>query len=604
MSSPIHRDGVIHFEDDADLSQTIQLRVDKASAMRVNGWLDSQKRISWSTFFWTTWVIGSLIWTVDRLLWNCWPRNGFGDGFGGDFSPMKTPLTSTTIYNFLIRTTGRLTTSTLCGLLVTSFKEIFSYLQRQQDRRKLRFINFHGWEEANYKAHILLGKLLGVWTVIHVLAIFLPIVLSGWTHVTYKSGPLTLPLSETKTCPDFDYDLQIVCLSTDDIIRFVVTLVTFIILFPLSQSSMVSRSNYNLSRLLHFLGSLWYCVDITRKKTHPHTWFLNIPLIIFWAIDRAYGWWKTMDVTVTIRRLDADYFLLEFQDVPRLASTETIAPTISISLKDFNKVDCSHRLTLVSQCCVKNRRSYSEKGHKFGVSLSEPLLESDVGGNPLSRSPSKIQRKNSILQCVVDEENQKWHPANPFTLVRVSRTGEDGDIKQCSFLNKKSATAALAKGAATKKVTASVPVCSAYHQLLFVENMPPVILIASGSGAGMLLDFVYYLVKTQTALLNTVKIFYTSRSLALFQFVTDLLCEESIHNLEISSALTAPGFEYSPSHPTRDMQIGRMNVSDMIRNADPSTRVFFCGTGSLQKELTSLCSKHSLNLCHSHSFDA
>ena len=602
MVTPTTPCGVVQFDEDDGMMETIKLDVESSSALRANGWSESNNKITWEVFFWWTWVIGTLIWTVDRLAWNCWPRESFGEGFGSDKSPLTTELTSTTIYNVLIRATGRLCTCTLSGLLVTSFREVFTFLQRLQDKRVLNFINFYGWAESNYRSHVILGKFIGVLTIVHVVVIFLPVVLSGWSHVIYRRGPTTLPLSETKTCPDFDYQLHVICLSTDDIIRFVLTLIVFLLIFPMSQSKLISNSNYNTSRFLHLFGSLWYCIDITRKKTHPHTWIINIPIIVLLLIDRIFSWWLSKQTRATILQLDHDYLILELNDFN--VDTETVAPTINLSLTELGKADYSHRLTVVSQCCKKKRRCYSEKEHKFDIaeSFKEPLMPSD-DTNPLSAStPSRIQRRNSVLQCVTEEENQVWNPANPFMIVRVSKS--ETDPSSCTFLNKRSATAILASGNPVRNVCVGVPVCSVYHQLLFIEGMPPVILIASGSGASMLLDFMYYVVKNKISLLNNVKIFYTSRSLPLFQFVTDMLCEESVHNLEVSAALTAPGYEYSPSHPTRDMQIGRMHVSDMLSDADSKTQVFFCGSYSLQKELTTLCNKYSLKLKHSHAFEA
>lgn len=63
-------------------------------------------------------------------------------------------------------------------------------------------------------------------------------------------------------------------------------------------------------------------------------------------------------------------------------------------------------------------------------------------------------------------------------------------------------------------------------------------IIASGAGAALALDFVAFVRANQLMSRRPTKVFYSSASLALLQFVTNTLLAEATPGIEIKTALT------------------------------------------------------------------
>eukprot|EP00903_Cladosiphon_okamuranus_P016206 g14954.t1 len=82
------------------------------------------------------------------------------------------------------------------------------------------------------------------------------------------------------------------------------------------------------------------------------------------------------------------------------------------------------------------------------------------------------------------------------------------------------------------------PYRSEYGRLGEFPNLPPLLVVATGAGAALVLDFVGFVRANKMVPLRPVTVCYSSASLALLQFVTNTLLAERIPGIRIQTALT------------------------------------------------------------------
>ncbi len=155
--------------------------------------------------------------------------------------------------------------------------------------------------------------------------------------------------------------------------------------------------------------------------------------------------------------------------------------------------------------------------------------------------------------------------------------------------------------------------------------MPPLVLIATGAGVPYVLDFHEYLVATNIRLEKPVNVYFSCRSIGLFQYVTNMTCKKPRHNfivnahltshdnielnLFLSLSLTLQKNETPNSYqPSKDKQkgragaVGRLSFAQILENALDGTHVYFCGSPNLQERVSSLCDLYGLTFHLGHAF--
>jgi hypothetical protein len=156
------------------------------------------------------------------------------------------------------------------------------------------------------------------------------------------------------------------------------------------------------------------------------------------------------------------------------------------------------------------------------------------------------------------------------------------------------------------------PYYSEYHQLNKWTTLPPLVLIATGAGANYILDFYNRMIADgeHCSLVNPVQVYFSTSSLGLFQFVTDLLCKTALKNLTVTAHLTSNdalldiAMDDEQAHADADVstkhsvKLGRMSLQQTIKSAVADSEVFFCGAPSIQWEIELLCGKEYLFLGH------
>lgn len=141
--------------------------------------------------------------------------------------------------------------------------------------------------------------------------------------------------------------------------------------------------------------------------------------------------------------------------------------------------------------------------------------------------------------------------------------------------------------------------------------LPPIVAIASGAGVGPLLDLYMYLNANNMELENPVSMYFTTSSVGLFQFFTDLACSKDIPNFSVSAHLTqaedyTTNFEAESTSETAqkqsEMKLGRLSFDEMLARAPKDAQVFFCGAAGLQWKIEVACAKYKLDYHPGHRY--
>ena len=132
---------------------------------------------------------------------------------------------------------------------------------------------------------------------------------------------------------------------------------------------------------------------------------------------------------------------------------------------------------------------------------------------------------------IPEEENDEW---NIGILMKIHQKKKSN----CMF------SLGWTKYISTEKIIEGMnlnyygPYRTSYSDLI-KENLPPLILIGSGAGGAYIMDFYNYIVSNDIKLENKVEIYYTSRSISLFQLVTDIICKKPIKNFIVNAHITS-----------------------------------------------------------------
>jgi hypothetical protein len=81
-------------------------------------------------------------------------------------------------------------------------------------------------------------------------------------------------------------------------------------------------------------------------------------------------------------------------------------------------------------------------------------------------------------------------------------------------------------------------------KLVFFEKNIYLFVCFLGTGCGPLLDFYLHVTANNIELRNPVIVYFTTNSIGLFQFVTDLICGKAIPNYSVNAHLTRFDFSF------------------------------------------------------------
>ncbi|CAN0302663.1 unnamed protein product [Ectocarpus sp. 12 AP-2014] len=141
------------------------------------------------------------------------------------------------------------------------------------------------------------------------------------------------------------------------------------------------------------------------------------------------------------------------------------------------------------------------------------------------------------------------------------------------------------------------PYRSEYGRLVEFPHLPPLLIVATGAGAALVLDFIGYVRANNIVPLRPVSVYYSSASLALLQFVTNTLLADRSPGIHIQTALTRHEdlqIVDETSGPEPELVMGRLDIKKIISEVSQETEVYFCGGGGINALLRETCARRGI----------
>ncbi len=282
------------------------------------------------------WILVTFLSVLDRFTTNVSPRQSFssswsfclkdssdptsGSSCGNDYYCeddafcLKEGPWSVAIFDIISRSSGRIIITTTSLLFLTMCRNSFNILS-------VIFPRFL-WnvQEDNMRLHVLGGKVIGVCTVLHVWSLLLPTMFHSYSAVIINKEPFSLPAQVSLGTSQISNGTA--NWGLDDLWRIFWMTLIFIVLFPLSRSAMALQKNFNLAMWLHVGAGIGFFIDSARRRTHPHVWIYNLPIVLFYFFDRLSGmtWYRFNKTSARVFALDEHYQVVLWKhgsDTPR-----------------------------------------------------------------------------------------------------------------------------------------------------------------------------------------------------------------------------------------------------------------------------------------------
>jgi hypothetical protein len=266
---------------------------------------------------------------------------------------------------------------------------------------------------------------------------------------------------------------------------------------------------------------------------------------------------------------------------------------------------------------VSSRSAHLHPASPSLPSMSEASVPSHVSVNVIDETgivrldsgshadATTLKRHRSVL-------NRVPHYIEPFTVGAIIR-----DFGTRSFTGRLRDLIAEARRhhnaeASNIDVVVRGPFRRVHSRLMTAPQNHPYLIMTSGSGISLVLDYIFWVRDDPRRMRREVKIVTTTRDAGLFQLVTDLLREEA-GTLPLLSAdvyLTTPDvIASSPSVAVKSgkiraihINVGRCDVEDVVRKALPNTEAFVIGKTSFSKEIVKHCWDYGVDVNYEESF--
>ena len=440
------------------------------------------------------------------------------------------------------------------------------------------WLTVEGIREVHVRIHRLAGIfLIAIPSLAHVLVIFVPPLIDGTalkyyppSNFNYSSSPGHLNWSkiwDPAAVQGWTFnDHTGVHLTSDEIYRFVLMIVLFCLLFPLSRSNYLNHRSYSLAMTLHAFAGIWYAIDNIRKITHGLAHVFNLPILIIWCVDRILSIFLYRYHRGHIVRKEVlgnnEYVVLYVK----------LAKNVKIAVGDVYYLHHQVR---------DNTGILPQRSHPFTTfgNLSQDSTW-DIG----------------FVMSIIDDDKQLCLPWTNW-LAEVEKTSP------------------LHVWGPYRSSVAKL-----YHQLVREsEDMgrpSHYLLFATGSGCGYLLDILSFLAHTAPSQRSTpsrkqiaIDIFYSVRSKAFYNFFRKPI-EELLKKIKNKNAATVT-FQFhvsssreelneadeSPAAETHTRLInGRMDFEKILKSAHKKSRCYFVGRPAIAQQLEKICKGKGIKL--------
>lgn len=528
--------------------------------------------IDYETLIWSVYGVLTILACVDRFTLNVWPRETHTIGAGSAGSDFKDGIKhgpwSVAFYDIIARISGRYSILALNLLLFTMMRSTAAALSESWIARHL--VDFSNVFDANLRLHKWNGIALAVLTLIHVWSIVLPCIFNGW-KAKVVAGSFEWFLSERKPpgFKDVDFANETMGLQVDDVFRIVEMTILLAILLPLSIRWMCTR--WHLGIHVHRFIAVIYFIDIVRRHTHPHSWFLNTPFFFAWLADHAVGvYWRRREAEVYRMRLSDDYMLLFWNQTVR---SITVGPKYYLRLANSSLMEHAHVFT-----GFENRRGLDiTDDQSWSVGLLVRIYH--------NRRRPRLGRKD--------------------TFSHTRRVAEASDLKIVTW--------GPFHGSMSENIR------------LHLESGKAITLVAGGSAAGYILDAIQiYDIDCSGAL----TVFYTCRDSELYSWfvrvVTTVLHDIGSKDIQVLAAITDGGQKdeslgemISEKHCSTGGSSGTLSRAaskikhirlqhgriDFFKEIPIENVVFFQGSGGLQRVVAKACKANGSRFVAGPAFD-
>jgi len=543
------------------------------------------------TYFWFMWgqiLFFTFITVLDRYTFNLWPLwvDSAGPTIPGNWSA--------TVFTIVSWVSSRMMLVSCAYIFLLQNNVFWNWFSEHSPN----WLYVGDILKTNHDIHYYLGVyFIGIPVVLHVWTIIIP---AGVFNNMKLYTSWMRPKNGVTNIDFWDGDNNLFNLAMNDVYRIFSTSLAFFILFPISMSKKCRKICFNKTMWIHLIAATIFTVDLIRMKSHPHCWFFNVPFIFWWMLDRAYGvyCYRRMDAKIVKKiNIDNQYIIL-FVDVPdKIAKLKNIGDVFHLSYKNCEKkFEKSHVFTTFQNYNIDNNKNIFETEHiknKFDVNLQS-------NNNEDSQDNYYVNRKHT--SSIFDDETDA-SGNNEWKIGFVMRVFDDHD--KC-FDKRKTWTKHMLNRLINDNndiLTCYGPYRSEYRHLLsFNKNIQyPLILIATGAGCSYIIDFYNYILKNNIKLHYKVYFYFSTNSIKLYQWFTNITCKIPINNLFINAHLTKKiNIHYDNSKSInnyiekRELYIGRMSFDDILNNADPNTHVYICGSPSLQNTVKKICKRKNL----------
>ncbi len=508
--------------------------------------------------------------------------------------------TTIAIFDGYGRATGRLFLTVFGALFWTQCKTTENILMEHHPS----FINLGDLRTIHNRTHYILGMFfMSIPMIIHLVITFLP----AMAGVPLTIAALRPPTKVTPfIAPNPLTGSAEIFLTFDDIYRIVSSLFLFCILFPFSIANKTRKHWFSPTQWLHIGGAAMFGVDMIRRA--PHSQVFNTPIVFYFLVDRIVGLWfyRTGIASIIHKEVLDDEYLMIFLYIPKQQRRRGIGSGYYVQFTGLEGAfEIAHPFIAMQNHAGdpmipewQNRDSSSAQ-HKFYIDRSAGERKAfarratvtkrpDEMGVELQRMDKTLEDEDSIFggaASVVSSESDdviffsNWNTAL-FVQVHKWNRGDN------SF------TARLQRKEIADRIRFWGPYTSEYSQITpHGQYLPPIVLIGTGAGAGPILDFYQYISANKIELVNPVSVYFSTNSIGLFQFTTDLVCSKAIKNWTVNAHLTSAN-EYTVSEDsgkgmhdthgsTRDMKLGRLSFMEVLSAAPSNAQVFFCGAPAL-----------------------
>eukprot|EP01084_Bolivina_argentea_P268749 456573_1 len=588
--------------------------------------IKAQKRthcIDYEVFQWIFVIFFTLIAVIDRFTLNMWPLwvDSPGPLIPGNFSVSCFSLIAWISSRVLLVSSSYIFLFQ-CHVFWNWFVEI---------KCVNKYIKINDIRQTNAKLHYHIGWLfVGIPVVLHVWVILFAACFPQNDIFIYNSW--SRPSNEQTGKTISFYKDNLLSLGLNDVYRIASTSLTFFILIPYSVITICRNHNWSFAQWIHLFGATIYTIDLLRMYSHPHCWVFNIPFILWWILDRLYGiFYYRRCVANVVKKtvLDEQYIILYLRIPEKFHLKHTIGDIFY-----FNTLSCgwdrAHPFTVFQNHKRKNKMIHSSeqllpgwRGHKFSIynpnneddDVSEYIMSrastvyNDHVAIPLSTYNRKMSASYTSL-ISIDEKKEKENEKeecdwNIGIIMQVVPNHSD-----CYYRKTWTSLIASYDTRYMCGLRCWGPFRSDYRTLInYKQNETPIVLIGTGAGCSFLLDFYHYIVANDINLTEIVHFYFSTRSITMFQWFTDITCHKNINNLFVNAHLTSHdnityNKKLSSFYKSRDSQIGRASFQEILKKAEKNTNVYFCGSPNIQLVVRKLCQKLKLTYHAGHSFHA